>query len=68
MDLRRLLVAARGGTVRPDIYPRKYMHRRGIVAEYQFVSPFARFEAAFRTVKKTYNKQQSIKMVTAMTL
>ena len=27
-----------------------------IVIEYQFVSSFARFEAAFRTVKKTYNK------------
>ncbi len=27
-----------------------------IVIEYQFVSSFARSEAAFRTVKKTYNK------------
>src|SRR5260370_15399036 len=37
--------------------------------EYQFVSSFAnRVEAALRTVKKTYNKQASIKMVTAKTL
>lgn len=44
MALRQLLVAARGGTAHPDIYPRKCMHRYGLhtepslVVEYQFVS------------------------------
>jgi hypothetical protein len=39
-----------------------------IVFEYQFVVSFACFEAALCAVKKMYNKQTSIKMVTAMTL
>jgi hypothetical protein len=64
MALRRLLVAAPGGTAHPDIYPRKCMHRYGLHPgplassyEYQFVSPLANpVEAAFCAVKKTYNK------------
>jgi hypothetical protein len=32
MDLRQLLVAARGGTVHPDIYHRKW-HRYGLHTE-----------------------------------
>jgi len=65
MALRQLLVAALGGTAHPDINPRKCVRRYGlhteplaycIVIEYQLVSSFARFEATFRTVKKTYNK------------
>ena len=66
MVLCQLLVAARGGTAHPDIYPRKCMHRYGlhtepwrirIVIDYQFVASFAsRFEASICTVKKTYNK------------
>jgi hypothetical protein len=38
------------------------------VIEYQFVSSFVRFDVALRTLKKTYNKQASIRIVTAMTL